>query len=120
MKSARWPERSRSLEIMDLKSLVSRPEQAEAESKAETQRRTDMERLASAFENTIGEIVHGVASAASIMETSASSLKVTAEKNVERSTISGGGCRDGFDKCQDSCHVERGDGFNRSADKHAG
>lgn len=62
-------------------------EQAEAESRAAVQRQNDMERLAASFENTIGEIVQGVAFAANTMEASASSLKITAERNVERSTI---------------------------------
>lgn len=74
--------RNNGLEVARLKA-----EQAEAEGKVAAQRRDDMERLASAFENTIGEIVQGVASAAGMMESSASSLKITAEKNVERSTI---------------------------------
>jgi len=56
-------------------------EQKEAESHAAEQRRADMNRLASAFEHAVGEIVETVSSASSELEASASSLAATAERS---------------------------------------
>jgi methyl-accepting chemotaxis protein len=61
--------------------------QAETERHAANQRKQDMERLATAFENSIGEIIHNVSSAATGMELSANSLTVTAGKTAELSSV---------------------------------
>jgi methyl-accepting chemotaxis protein len=61
--------------------------QAEAEGRAAHQRKQDMERLATAFENSVGEIIRNVSSAATGMESSANSLTVTAEKTAELSSV---------------------------------
>jgi methyl-accepting chemotaxis protein len=61
--------------------------QAETEGRAANLRKQDMERLATAFENSIGEIIHNVSSAATRMESSANSLTVTAEKTAELSSV---------------------------------
>lgn len=62
-------------------------QQAETEEHAARQRRQDMELLATAFEDSIGEIIHNVSSAAARMESSANSLTVTAEKTAELSSV---------------------------------
>jgi len=64
-----------------------RAQQAEAEGRATKQRKQDMERLATAFEESVGEIIHNVSSAATRMESSANSLTVTAEKTAELSSV---------------------------------
>jgi methyl-accepting chemotaxis protein len=64
-----------------------RAQQAETEGRATEQRRQDMERLATAFEDSIGEIIHNVSSAATRMESSANSLTVTAEKTAGLSSV---------------------------------
>jgi len=61
--------------------------QAETEGRAANLRKQDMERLATAFENSVGEIIHNVSSAATRMESSANSLTVTAEKTAELSSV---------------------------------
>jgi methyl-accepting chemotaxis protein len=62
-------------------------QQAETEGHAAKQRKQDMERLATAFEDSIGEIIHNVSSAATSMESSANSLTITAEKTAELSSV---------------------------------
>jgi methyl-accepting chemotaxis protein len=62
-------------------------QQAETEGRATKQRQQDMERLAAAFEASIGEIIQNVSSAAARMESSANSLTVTAEKTAELSSV---------------------------------
>jgi methyl-accepting chemotaxis protein len=62
-------------------------QQADTEGRATKQRKQDMERLATAFEDSIGEIIHNVSSAATRMESSANSLTVTAEKTAELSSV---------------------------------
>ena len=61
-------------------------EQKKAESHAAAQRRADMNRLASAFESAVGEIVETVSSASSELEASAGSLAATAERSQELTT----------------------------------
>ena len=61
-------------------------EQKEVESHAAEQRRADMNRLASAFEGAVGEIVETVSSASSQLEASASSLAATAERSQKLTT----------------------------------
>jgi methyl-accepting chemotaxis protein len=61
-------------------------EQKEADSRTAAQRRTDMNRLASDFENAVGEIVETVSSASSELEASAGSLAATAERSQELTT----------------------------------
>jgi methyl-accepting chemotaxis protein len=61
--------------------------QAETEGRAANQRKQDMERLATAFESSIGEIIHNVSSATTRMESSANSLTMTAEKTAELSSV---------------------------------
>lgn len=70
------------LEVARLKA-----EQADAERRAASSRKQDMERLATAFETSVGDIIQNVSSAASSMETSANSLTVTAEKTAELSSV---------------------------------
>jgi methyl-accepting chemotaxis protein len=62
-------------------------QQAEIEGRASKQRRQDMERLATAFEDSVGEIIQNVSAAATRMESSANSLTLTAEKTAERSSV---------------------------------
>jgi len=62
-------------------------QQAETEGHAAKQRKQDMERLATAFEDSIGEIIHNVSSATTSMESSANSLTITAEKTAELSSV---------------------------------
>jgi methyl-accepting chemotaxis protein len=62
-------------------------QQAETEGHAAKQRKQDMERLATAFEDSIGEIIYNVSSAATRMESSANSLTVTAEKTAKLSSV---------------------------------
>lgn len=62
-------------------------QQVETEGRATKQRQQDMERLATAFEASIGEIIQNVSSAAARMESSANSLAVTAEKTAELSSV---------------------------------
>jgi HAMP domain-containing protein len=62
-------------------------QQAETEGRAARQRKQDMERLAGAFEGSVGEIIQNVSSAATKMESSANSLTVTAEKTTELSSV---------------------------------
>ncbi len=62
-------------------------QQAETEGRTTRQRKQDMERLASAFEGSVGEIIQHVSSAATKMESSANSLTVTAEKTAELSSV---------------------------------
>ena len=62
-------------------------QQVETEGRAARQRKQDMERLAGAFEGSVGEIIQNVSSAATKMESSANSLTVTAEKTVELSSV---------------------------------
>jgi methyl-accepting chemotaxis protein len=64
-----------------------RAQQAETEGRATSQRKQDMERLATAFEDSVGEIIQNVSSAATKMESSANSLTVTAEKTAELSSV---------------------------------
>jgi methyl-accepting chemotaxis protein len=61
-------------------------EQKKAESHAAAQRRADMNRLASAFESAVGEIVETVSSASSELEASAGSLAAAAERSQELTT----------------------------------
>jgi methyl-accepting chemotaxis protein len=70
------------IEVEKLKS-----HQAETAERVTKQRRQDMERLATAFEDSIGEVIQNVSSAATGMESSANSLAVTAEKTAELSTV---------------------------------
>jgi methyl-accepting chemotaxis protein len=62
-------------------------QQVETEGRATKQRKRDMERLATAFEDSIGEIIQNVSSAATRMESSANSLTVTAERTAELSSV---------------------------------
>jgi methyl-accepting chemotaxis protein len=62
-------------------------EQADAERRASAQRKQDMERLATAFETSVGDIIQNVSSAAGRMEGSANSLTVTADKTAELSSV---------------------------------
>ena len=64
-----------------------REEQAGAEQRQLSQRRTDMNRLADDFENAVGEIVNTVSSASTGLEKSAVDLAATAERSLERTTI---------------------------------
>jgi methyl-accepting chemotaxis protein len=64
-----------------------RAQQAELEERATRQRQQDMERLATAFEDSVGEIIQNVSSAAAQMETSANSLTVTAERTAGLSSV---------------------------------
>jgi methyl-accepting chemotaxis protein len=61
--------------------------QTETEGRVANQRKQDMERLATAFENSIGEIIRNVSFAATTMESSANSLTVTAEKTADLSSV---------------------------------
>ncbi|MGA2998482.1 methyl-accepting chemotaxis protein [Bradyrhizobium sp.] len=62
-------------------------QQAAMEEHAVQQRRRDMERLATAFHDSVGEIIQNVSSAAARMECSANSLTITAEKTAARSSV---------------------------------
>ena len=64
-----------------------REEQAGAEQRQLSQRRTDMNRLADDFENAVGEIVNTVSTASTGLEKSAVDLAATAERSLERTTI---------------------------------
>jgi methyl-accepting chemotaxis protein len=64
-----------------------RAQQAELEERATRQRQQDMERLATAFEDSVGEIIQNVSSAAAQMETSANSLTVTADRTAGLSSV---------------------------------
>jgi len=61
-------------------------EQKEADSRSAAQRRADMNRLASEFEHTVGDIVETVSSASGELEASAGSLAATAERSQELTT----------------------------------
>jgi methyl-accepting chemotaxis protein len=62
-------------------------QQAELEERATRRRQQDMERLATAFEDSVGEIIQNVSSAAAQMETSANSLSVTADRTAGLSSV---------------------------------
>ena len=62
-------------------------QQAETEGLTTRQKNQDMERLASAFEGSVGEIIQHVSSAATKMKSSANPLTVTAEKTAELSSV---------------------------------
>jgi methyl-accepting chemotaxis protein len=64
-----------------------RAQQAELEERATRRRQQDMERLATAFEDSVGEIIQNVSSAAAQMETSANSLTVTADRTAGLSSV---------------------------------
>jgi methyl-accepting chemotaxis protein len=66
---------------------ILKAQQAETEGRATRQRKRDMERLATAFEDSVGEIIQNVSSAATRMESSANSLTVTAEKTAQLSSV---------------------------------
>jgi methyl-accepting chemotaxis protein len=63
-----------------------RAEQREAEAQAREQRRVEMNRLASDFETTIGEVIETVSSASTELEASAGTLTSTAERAQELTT----------------------------------
>jgi len=62
-------------------------EQREAESRIAAQRKADMNRLASAFEGAVGEIVETVSSASTQLEGAAGTLATTAERAQELTTM---------------------------------
>ena len=64
-----------------------RAQQTELEEQATRRRQQDMERLATAFEDSVGEIIQNVSSAAAQMETSANSLTVTADRTAGLSSV---------------------------------
>jgi HAMP domain-containing protein len=94
-------------------------QQAETEGRASKQRKQDMERLTTAFEDMIGEIIHNVSSAATRMESSANSLTVTAEKTAELSSVVTSAGRYRLLECEVCRWFSRGDGIDRSRNKFA-
>ena len=64
-----------------------RAEQLELEQRQLQQRKSDMHKLADAFEGAVGEIVEMVSSAATELEASANTLTTTAERSQQLATV---------------------------------
>jgi methyl-accepting chemotaxis protein len=62
-------------------------EQKEAEARAVARRKADMHKMANDFEGAVGKIIEAVSSASTELETSASTLSLTAERAEELATV---------------------------------
>ncbi|QDF36764.1 methyl-accepting chemotaxis protein [Bradyrhizobium symbiodeficiens] len=77
----------RNLQTVQTIIRFSRDEVQAVQRRAETQRKSDMTKLADGFEAAIGEIVETVSSAATELEASASTLSSTAGRSQELATV---------------------------------
>jgi methyl-accepting chemotaxis protein len=75
-------------------------EQQASEQRAASQRKADMQKLADAFEDTVGKIIQAVSSAAGELEVSANTLTSTAEKTEGLSGVVASAAGEASDKVQ--------------------